>query len=229
MAAIAGNGPNLSPDVPVETCPGWTVEDVVDHLGRVHLWARQATLGTTRPHLGPREMSDGQTLGEWYAACGKQLLERLSGADVTEECWTFDRQDRTVGFWVRRQLHESTIHWADLAHAHGVEAEITPEVADDGIDELLHLFVPNRISDPARALPLPLAIRATDTGSVWCVQEDDGQVVATRGEEGEVVGEIRSGAVELYLALWGRAPRSSLLVVGEGAPARAFLAEQLVP
>lgn len=226
--AISANGTNLAAEVECPTCPGWTVEDVVDHLGRVYLWTVEATRGTERPSMGEREQGD-LTLGEWYADCGRRMLDRLREADPAAGCWTFDRDDRTVRFWIRRQLHETTIHWVDLARAHGIEAEISDHVADDGIDELLHLFVPRRIEDPQTALPLPLQIRATDTGSVWWVQEADGVVSAGRGEEGESVAEIRGEAVELYLALWGRNSREALHVDGEAAPARGFLAQQLCP
>ena len=50
--AISANGTNLAAEVECPTCPGWTVEDVVDHLGRVYLWTVEATRGTERPSMG---------------------------------------------------------------------------------------------------------------------------------------------------------------------------------
>jgi len=50
---------------------------------------------------------------------------------------TFMRSDRTVGFWWRRMALETTVHRTDAELSVGQRTEVAPELALDGIDELL--------------------------------------------------------------------------------------------
>lgn len=48
--------------------------------------------------------------------------------------------DKHVSFWIRRMLHETTIHRLDAEAAAGVGGRVEPAVAVDAIDELLDIL-----------------------------------------------------------------------------------------
>lgn len=237
-------------DAQVPTCPGWTVRDLVEHVGTVHLWAAQAARTGARPDPFPACEPAERTLPQWYADCAQELVETLTGLDPAEPCWTFSRDDRTVRFWNRRQLHETTIHWVDVLLASGQplpgSPELTSEVADDGVDELLGFFLPRQLHlqrMPQAMLSAPVAVRAIDTGHRWLVQPAEAGVRVTRDEAAgpgdqsdgtdhagrSAVAEVSGSAPELYLALWKRADDSAFDLAGDAVVARAFLDAALAP
>ena len=55
--------------------------------------------------------------------------------------------DQTVGFWLRRMAHETSIHRRDVESAVGAETPVAPDLAVDGIDEVLALMLAGDWSD----------------------------------------------------------------------------------
>ena len=78
------------------------------------------------------------------------------GADTA--VWTFIGP-RPAHWWIRRRVHEATVHRADAAIALGADYQLTPELAADGIDEWLE-----RIAVEANAESSPLE-RGPDVAS----------------------------------------------------------------
>ncbi len=249
MAQAVGEA---DPTAPVLACPGWSVADLIDHVGCVHLWAAQAARSGARPDPFPVRDQRGRALAQWYADCARELVETLAGLDPNGPAWTFSAKNRTVGFWYRRQLHETTVHWVDVLLAAGQpipqSPELTADVATDGVDEVLTFFMPGQLRragpDLATRVAAPLVLSCTDTPATWQVEVASDAVTVnrldgTRGQhrperDGDVdgasaAGQIAGSAVELYLALWNRCDRSDLRLSGDTAAARAFLATTLVP
>src|SRR3954453_20424021 len=79
-------------DVPVPTCPGWAVRDVIGLLGDVHRWAAShVEEACTEPPTGndlEQPPGDDELL-EWFRAGSSRLVNVLDAPDDSLECWTF--------------------------------------------------------------------------------------------------------------------------------------------
>jgi uncharacterized protein (TIGR03083 family) len=131
-----------APDAPVPSCPRWTFADLVGHLGGVHRWAAAIVtrLPRERMELTEQELAkpaQWPAVAGWFAEGGAALLDALAAADPDAPCYAWGA-DQHVRFWLRRQLHENTIHRVDAELAVlGEAGEIDPAVAMDNIDEFL--------------------------------------------------------------------------------------------
>src|SRR5258706_8285931 len=144
IVAAAGAG-RLDDAVP--TCPGWTLRELVHHLGRTHLWAA-AHIEQARPTpLSDEEQealwatmpADTDVL-DWYAATNARLVAAMVAAPADLACWSFLPAPSPLAFWARRQAHEAAIHRADAELAIGRPYTVSDGFALDGIDELLLRF-----------------------------------------------------------------------------------------
>ncbi len=129
-------------EVPAETvvpsCPEWNVGDLVLHLGRVHRWADGLVVALAdEPQAATEAFADpGPPTARWLRSGGASLLGTLRAADPDAPMWAWGA-DQHVRFWSRRQLHETLVHRIDAELAGGLPSTVAPEVAADGIDELL--------------------------------------------------------------------------------------------
>ncbi|GAA3164735.1 maleylpyruvate isomerase family mycothiol-dependent enzyme [Planomonospora alba] len=208
-------------DAPVPTCPGWSVRDLLGHLGGVHRWAAAHVAGArTEPFTDEEEAGfftapDGDGLLGWFREGHAALVGTLKGADPDVECWTFLRAPSPLAFWARRQAHETAVHLADAQAAAGDgPPSFDPAFAADGVDELFGGFLPRRrgrlVSDP----PVSLAVRATDHPTAWTIRVEPERRVVTPGvREADCV--VSGPAAELYLMLWNRGSADRLDVRGD--------------
>ena len=208
--------------VAVAACPGWTAYDLVTHLGAIHRWAAAAT--RTPPDglvLGSEESQslDATALAGWYAASAAELLEALS-IDPDRPCWTL-AHPRTVGFWRRRQLHETVVHRWDLEKALGRPARIDADVALDGVDEVLTVMLPRQVR-----------LGRVEESSRWVRLRVDGQdwaLAASAGRDLQPVATVAGDASTVLLLLWGRLGLDSVSVDGDRAALEGFLRGALTP
>jgi uncharacterized protein (TIGR03083 family) len=236
--AVAVASVDLRAQVP--TCPGWTAYDLVTHLGNIHAWA--ATIVETgqitpEQHDEPRSRK-GRTVAAWYAGKAEDLYEVLRQAKADAPTWNFAFGTGTASFWRRRQAHETTVHGVDLAMSSGRSREVAPDLAADGIDEALRVFLHRmHMRGHPAALAAPLAIVATDVGQEWTVRPATTEQVPPQHPAPPVVSDgaadvadrIEGPADALYRLLWKRLPASGDAVVISGDQARidAFLASRL--
>jgi uncharacterized protein (TIGR03083 family) len=207
---------------PVSGCPGWRVEDLGRHLGRIHRWAREAVrTGPSEEVSGP---SDPAELAPWFREGAAMLLTELAADDPDRPCWGFGPPPRTVRFWLRRQAHETALHRWDAEHALTGSASLDEELARDGLDEVATVFLP-------RQLRLG---RLQGDGTVLALRPDGGAPVLLDlgAEPAQVASATLSGPAEaLLLLVWGRTtvddPR--VTIGGDVQRARATLALALVP
>lgn len=211
----------------VPSCPGWTVANLVAHLGRTHLWAEHCI--RERNPDGPdvvAPITDREALTAWYAECAGVLVETLRATDPSTECWTFGRRPRTAAFWFRRQVHETAMHSWDLGAAVGREVSYPTTLAVDGVDEVVTMFFPRQVR-LRRIAPLQrsLAVRAEGLGR-WVLAGD-----GTGASDGPADSEVSGPAELVVLLLWGRLglddPR--LQVTGDLAAAASVLSAGIVP
>jgi uncharacterized protein (TIGR03083 family) len=123
--------------------------------------------------------------------------------------------------------HEIAVHGWDAQLAAGQPQPVEPELASDGVDEFLTVFL---VSPRFSAKPLAgsVHLHATDTPGEWLVrQEDDGTLVVT-AEHAKGDAALRGQASQLLLALWGRLRLDELDVIGDRAAAEHLLARTTI-
>lgn len=215
------------PAAPVAGCPGWTLTDLVVHLGSIHRWARHAVLYAERPTpeaAAADPAPEGRdALADWFLAGGDRLLAALRSVPPDAPTWHPFPVPRVAGLWPRRQAQEASVHRWDAEHAVGRAATIDADVATDGIDEYFTVMLRRLVTREGLAVPATaLGVRCTDTGARWVVRGVDGDVAPTADDPDALVeGE----AAWVLQRLWGRpVPEGSVVVSGDSAAAAAWLA-----
>lgn len=203
-------------DAAVPTCPGWTVRDVLGHLGRVHrsvadiVEQRLTTMPTTPMPTPPA----GDAVLGFYEEGLQRLHAALAAVDPDEPVYTW-AGDQRAGFYHRRMALELAIHRVDVERAHGEPGAIDADLAVDGIDELYEVVLP--FSARRRGTPLPagsLHLHRTDGDGEWLVRAEGDRVVVTR-EHAKGDAAVRAAAGDLLLFAWNRGRPERLQVFGD--------------
>jgi uncharacterized protein (TIGR03083 family) len=218
MAVMAERGL----DVPVPSCPGWTVRDAVEHTAEVFLHKVACMREKVFPDPWPPERGDELTIPYLRNALDALLIE-LSNRDEHEYADTWWWDERTVGFWGRRMAHEAAIHRVDVEHAHDDVRPIDDELALDGVDEVLRRFLAGDWSDEEVADRTETVVQIRSAGTTWRVVMEPMAVVANvyldRWPELPVDATVSGEPLPMYLWLWGRGPRDPLTIDGDMAAA----------
>jgi uncharacterized protein (TIGR03083 family) len=221
--ALADAAAAAGPDTAVPTCPGWTVEDLLRHCAGGDLWARTIVATGSRETAArelPPDAPTGDELVPYFRDGARALLDTLAATDPGASVWTFSPADRTARFWYRRRAQETAIHRFDAQSAAGTTAPMRTELAVDGIDEFLTVFLP-RLAGGVTALDdATVHLHCTDSEGEWLIVRDGDDLVVTREHaKGDVAA--RGTASDLMLFLWGRVGDDQLEVFGDaGALAR---------
>lgn len=213
-----------APEVPITTCPGWNVQDLTRHLGKVHRWA--ATVVATPLHeplpfdpFDPEAPSAANELVPWFREGHAALVRSLRAAPHDLDCWRFLPAPTPRAFWCRRQAHETVIHVVDLALALGLPADRTPaSFAADGIDELLWGWMRGRRPGGDEEEAPALRIVATDHDVDWHLSFPGRRGLTMIPGDSALrppACTVRARAVDLYLLLWNRRSGQGLGVKGD--------------
>jgi uncharacterized protein (TIGR03083 family) len=184
-------------DASVLACPGWTVRDLVEHIGRVQwFWAEVVD----RRVQDRAEMNDveypterGEPLA-WFRAQTARLVAGLHTMADDDSLWTWWEPEQTALFAKRRQYNEVVVHGYDARHAVGDPRPFPVDAAIVGLDEFLNIMAKDLDAD--QPAPPPLTLRATDT--TWT-----GTLFA--GNPGDA-RELAGTASDLLLSVWRRRP-----------------------
>lgn len=219
-------------DAVVPDCPGWTLRDLVEHLGGVHRWAQEGITTGRAPDRSSTDPApdapphDPDALARWFGDGAIALAHVLDTTDPDAPAWMPFRVERpTVGVWLRRQTHETSVHRWDAESAIGAPGPIEATLAADGIDEYFDLVLARRVDRDGITLPAhSLHVHCTDTPGEWFVQVVEGTTSVLREHrKGDAV--LRGRAQDLLLTLWGRTvPDGSVEVLGDADAAAAWLA-----
>ncbi|MDX6717744.1 MAG: hypothetical protein QOH30_4302, partial [Baekduia sp.] len=113
--AVAAEEAGLAADVP--TCPGWSVADLVLHLGEVHRWATAAVASkATRLSDVPADflgaVPEAAETITWFRDGATTLCDTLATADPSIDYAAFLHDPMTphLLFWARRQTMETSMH-----------------------------------------------------------------------------------------------------------------------
>jgi uncharacterized protein (TIGR03083 family) len=216
VAAVDGS-------VPVPSCPGWTVTDLAGHVGAVYLHKVECMARGVEPDPWPPEGLSAEAekdrlglLDRAYAALIHEFETRPPGA--ASGGWY--APDRTVGFWIRRMAQETVIHRLDAELAAAVPpAPIPDDLAVDGIDEFLHVFLEYGTTawlEWAREVLDGTdggGVRLATTGAQWLVRPtpEGVHVVAS----GDAATEVTAPPADMLRWVWGRAGDDAVTVGGD--------------
>jgi uncharacterized protein (TIGR03083 family) len=201
---------------PVPRCPGWTVGDLLTHLGVVHRWAIQR-LRDRRGAGGEISVKTSDPRA-WYATGWREAYAALARDQAATPAATWCPFDTTVGFWRRRMLHEIVLHCLDAVAA-GPAARSVWSVPDglalDGIDEVLRVFLGIRVGRAPAGSGKLVEIRTG--GEHWTVGLAAGHTVEVHSlpdppsPEATVMGD----PAVVYRWLWGRADDAEVVLAGD--------------
>lgn len=213
----------------------WTIGTVARHVAGTHHVV--AEIVRSRPDADFGLFSTLETpdkgapeFAEWFRSGTTELVEQLKSVPPDEECWSWYPAGRTVGWWARRMAFETVIHRWDADAALQQEFSVPPEVAADGIDEYLDVFVASSRSGNNSPAGPTISFECTDRDDRWWLD------LGTQGER-TVYTEPRDAAVglrgpaeQLLLVVWGRvAAASAPGVETVGDPAVLDRWSELVP
>jgi len=185
--ALAETAFAADPSTPIPTCPGWSMLQLIRHVGRGDRWAAQIINTGSSSDLDPRTVPDGrppdvpEQARVWLEASPQVILDAVAAIGPETAVATF-LGPRPARWWIRRRLHEATVHGADAALATGRSYELSPAVAVDGIEERLDRLTAELPSLPGIALAngATLVLKATDAGATWTVRGLHGGITWNR-------------------------------------------------
>jgi uncharacterized protein (TIGR03083 family) len=195
----------------VPSCPGWTVADLVQHLGYVFRFMTDAiSLGGAEPS----EQDEGlrpEDIVTWATDSFAALAAAARARSPEAPAWTWWGEPATVGAVVRHQVQEALVHAWDADLALGRARPLPSEPADDGVGEFLAIMLGEAA---AATLPAQVALASTDTGNIWH---------AGPGDPAEPAATIRGTASDLVLLLYRRIGLDAVEVAGDRAAAAALV------
>lgn len=218
---------DADPSAAVQSCPGWTIADLVWHLGEVHwFWSTDIELRATGPdeveNAAPERPDAYRDLVAWGRVQADRLIGLLDSTDDDVAVWTWAMLEdgRNVGFVRRHQVQEAAVHrWDIQAASSGSPDPIESDVAVDALDEMLAVTLPWGVR-PDQPLPGTVHLHCTDSDGEWFV--DAGGRVETIHAKGDVA--LRGTASDLLLALYSRLSLGDLDIVGDESLAHDFVA-----
>jgi uncharacterized protein (TIGR03083 family) len=219
MAAARVAGPSGQ----VPGCPGWSVQELLRHVGAVHR-RFGLVIAERRSERPRREESTPPPTDpyDWFDEARGQLLTALANGDDTFAYYSF-RGPRPLSWWVRRLVHETSIHRVDAEQAAGRTAIIEPALAADGVAENLATYLPILIGAQPLDRRLAVELVATDVDARWTVICEGKDLLVTT-DPAPVQATVRGQAEHLYLWLWGRGLDDRPELTGDRAAAESFRA-----
>ena len=209
--------------VPVPTCPGWTMGDLVFHVAEVYL--HKVTVMRTGewpeqwPPPGTEQEAELPLLGRAYG----ELIAEFSARQPTDATPTWYDPDQTVAFWIRRMAQETVIHRIDAELAAGLPVTPVPDdLAVDGVDEVLNRFLGYDVEALDQVKGGHLATDGSqDTITVlagqaaWTVRPSPSKVVIEDGASNDPRVVIAAPPDPMLRWLWGRADDNAVRVTGD--------------
>lgn len=199
----------------VPTCPAWDARALMAHQAMVHRWSTAQITGAA-PEAVPNQtaLRERPDLTDYYDQSLALLLAALRAAPPDLTAMTFlNDAPPPRHFWARRQAHETTMHAVDaLAAVLGrtptaAEADIEPEVAVDGLDELLRGFFTRGRSKLFDGAEYTFVVAPSDSPRRWVVRVAE-RLTVDPGDDAtppsDAAAELRGTAAQLYLGLWNR-------------------------
>jgi uncharacterized protein (TIGR03083 family) len=222
LVAIPAADPGVL-DSAVPTCPGWTVADAVRHTAEVYLNKVECMRLGREPDVWPPELPGDDPVGAFRVGLEELLTElQTRGPEAPSYTWFPDEQ--TVGFWYRRMAQETAVHRFDVESAIGDIGPVVDDLAVDGIDEVLRVFLGYDMTgvpaeawgdvDPRAEVGRTMLVRCG--AESWRLTLTPARVeVASSPAAADVT--VTGEPSELLLWLWGRRPDTAVRVEGDAS------------
>ena len=224
LAAFTADAGRLSqlagaadPGAAVPTCPGWTLLDLVRHVGDVYAHKVALLRLGRRPEPGEWPLGDDLAWAQAvdrHDAAQRELAQLLADAGPDAECWTWmeGAGEGTSAAWARRMAHEALVHRVDAEAALGAPLHpAAPGLAADGVDEVLTWMAgdPDVVADARSATGEPGTVLLDWGAGGRLVDLPDGGHALRALSSAEVAdaaadATLRGDALSLDLYLWGR-------------------------
>lgn len=218
-ARLAEDARAASPTAPVPTCDGWTMTDLVEHVGQTFHWVSEIIeRRVADPSELPMEMAelpaDPGAWPAWLTDAGARAVAACTDEALEATVWNAAGDERTgAQFWLHSMTNEAVVHGFDGAAAAGTggDYEVDAAVAAGLITN--HLAM---LTSPTWAAQRPesaAAMRGASETLHWHATDDPG-----RGDAGEwhierhpdgVRWEPRHGNADVTVS----GPAGSLLLV----------------
>ena len=200
----------------VPACPEWDIEQLARHTAMVYLQKAETIRTGVKPQgrWVPEEILQLGAV-DILETCYERLTSEFDSHDVSDPAESWVTEDQTVGFWIRRLAHETSIHRYDLEAALGTPLPIEPELAVDGIDEVLTVMVARVPAQPANpdddgAAPADDAnsdmVVIESGGEIWSAALLPHTIAITRQTHASPAGRVTGEPNDVLLWLWGRGP-----------------------
>ena len=218
---LAESADAAGPDAAVPTAPGWTITDLVEHLGQTQHWVAEIIeRRITDPTQLPAEMAvlpaDPGEWPAWLSESAQRVASACSGDALDAPVFNPAGDGRTgTRFWLTSVLNESVVHGFDAANAVGRPADIDADVAAALISNHLAMLTSPawevQRSDSAHAIRgtgqtlLWLATDTADGAGAWLVERrPDGATWRPGTRQADVT--VTGPAGSLLLTLTRRLP-----------------------
>jgi len=226
-AAFAAAAAQTPPDAPVPSCPGWTITDLVHHLGGVYEWVtgvvERGSVERPEPRRDPVDPPVGDAALAWWQMRYDTVQSTLEAADPEAPVWNWAPQSKKAVFWHRRMAHETAVHRWDAQMATAIGEPVEAKLAADGVAEVLDSWLPagrRRSDDRPHGV---VQLRASDADREWLVRLrgegvallDTDTILDTDEPPARVHAE--GTASDLLLALYGRVGFDVLVVSGDAS------------
>jgi uncharacterized protein (TIGR03083 family) len=130
------------------------------------------------------------------------MFERSGPTTPSATWWP---SDQTVGFWARRMALETVVHRVDAETAAGVATPVDPELAVDGVDEILVVMLEGDWSEEPDDASTGQCVAIATGGKTRFVTLERASIRV--GESGPPeVAALTGDPPDVLLWLWGRAP-----------------------
>jgi uncharacterized protein (TIGR03083 family) len=207
-------------DAAVPACPGWTVRDLVIHVGGVHRWAgdlvenARETFDTEAGAAVGTGPADDELLA-WLRSGRDALVTTLRAAPADRTCFTLWKAPDARAFWARRQAHETAMHRADADAAAGLATDYGDAFAVDGIEEILYGFAGRK-----KAYEPTTLLLSAGSDSWHLTMGADGVRVRPGDSDEAADATIAGTPTDVYLWLWNRG--SAATISGDAAAAERW-------
>lgn len=222
----------LPASTPVPSCPEWSVADLTWHLAEVqYFWASiVAGLLDSPRSVVDLERPGDEALPRLFEQQSGFLLKALASRQPGDVCWSWHNSGHSVGWVLRRQAHEALIHRVDAELAQGGAFAVDPDLAADGVDEVLTVML-NAADLPDWATFHPagttVEVRLAHNPVSWAMEL--GTFTGTSPATGnnyddpalrllpaleEPTAVITAAATDLDLWLWGRGSDDAIEIIG---------------
>jgi uncharacterized protein (TIGR03083 family) len=223
LLAAAGE---RNPGGVVPACPGWTVQTLLMHLGRVYTTVAEQvrSRSTEMIRFAKTPPNEGFEPLSWFRHAHRELLDALRDADPAQPSWTWSDTDPTAGFYIRRMAHETAMHRYDAEASAGTPVPFDSDLATDGVGEFYEVVLPFTLARRELTLPVgSLHLHRSDGDGEWMIESVDGAIAVTH-EHGKGDAAVRGPASDLFVFVWHRGMPDTLQIFGDEAVARAWAA-----